>query len=67
MPKEGGVERRSFSLPSFHILSCETLFLRGFKGDDDENLIVFPNEGAFDYSGYALSLRTHTSAILFFL
>jgi len=41
MPKEGGVERRSFSLPSFHILSCETLFLRGFKGDDDENLSIF--------------------------
>ena len=35
MPKEGEVERRSFFLPSFHILSCETLFLRGFKGDDD--------------------------------
>jgi hypothetical protein len=24
MPKEGGVERRSFFLPSFRILSCET-------------------------------------------
>jgi hypothetical protein len=36
MPKEGGVERRSFFFLRFAFSSAKrSLFLRGFKGDDD--------------------------------
>ena len=39
MPKEGGVERRSFFFLRFAFSRAKrSLFLRGFKGDDDENL-----------------------------
>jgi len=53
MPKEGGVERRSFFLPSFRILSCETFVVsariqrRWWPQNELTNLKL---PGVFDYS-----------------
>ena len=68
MPKEGEVERRSFFLPSFHILSCETLFLRGFKGDD-ETILAPPLklQGVFDYSKCSEPKNAHIRDTFFSL
>lgn len=39
MPKEGGVERRSFFYLRFAFSRAKrSLFLRGFKGDDDHKI-----------------------------
>ena len=69
MPKEGGVERRSFFCLRFAFSRAKrSFFLRGFKGDDVAKLIKEPLKlhGVFDYSKCSEPKNLHPRYFFFF-